>query len=108
MKTIIELLEAGKTVTDIVSYLVITEQFDTKTAARTEVEKVMTDNDIVATKKVSKAQMLKDAFLALEDPTALTKPELKKLVEDCGHQAGSIAYYVNAYTLAIELHKKLS
>lgn len=108
MKTILEMLEAGKTKEDVVSYLVVTDQYDTKTEARTEVEKVMADNGITATKKVSKAQVLKDAFLALEDPMAITKEELKKLVEDCGHTKGSVAYYVNAYQLAIDLTKKLS
>lgn len=108
MKTILEMLEAKNTVENIVATLVVTEQYESKAQARTAVEAIMLENDITTTKPVSKAQTLKDAFLALEDPTTLTKPELKKLVEDCGHQAGSIAYYVNAYTLAIELHKKLS
>lgn len=105
---ILEMLEAGNTVENLVSTLVVMGEYETKTAARTAVELVMKENDLVVTKPVSKAQALKDAFLALEDPTTLTKEELKKLVEECGHKAGSVAYYVNAYTLAIELHKKLS
>ena len=108
MKTILELLEAGNTKENVVATLVVMGEYETKSDARKEVEQVMTDNDIQVTKPVSKAQALKDAFLALEDPMNITKPELKALVEECGHQKGSIAYYVNSYQLAIDLTKKLA
>ena len=60
------------------------------------------------TTKKSQAQVLQDAFLALDDPLSISREDLKEMVIKSGHKAGSIAYYVNAYSLAIRLAEKLS
>jgi len=107
MKSIKEMIESKRSVEDVVSFLVITDQFSTKSAARDEVKKVMDEHSLVVTKTVSKAQMLKDDFLTLENPLALTKEDIKAMVIKHDHKAGSIQYYVNSYLLAIDLVKKI-
>jgi len=107
MKSIKEMIESKRSVEDVVSFLVITDQFSTKSAARDEVKKVMDEHSLVVTKTVSKAQMLKDDFLTLEDPLALDKEDIKVMVIKHDHKAGSIQYYVNSYLLAIDLVKKI-
>ena len=107
MKSIKEMIESKRSVEDVVSFLVITDQFPTKSAARDEVKKVMDEHSLVVTKTVSKAQMLKDDFLTLENPLALTKEDIKAMVIKHDHKAGSIQYYVNSYLLAIDLVKKI-
>ena len=107
MKTLEELVATGKTLEDIVSYLVITDQHANKSLARTEIQKYLDDNKLEIIKPVSKAQQLKDDFLQLDNPLDMTKEQIKALVIKHDHKAGSIQYYVNSYLLAIDLVKKI-
>jgi hypothetical protein len=103
---IISHITGGRTVEDTVTFLVMTEEFATKSEARTMVTELLEANGI-STKKISKSDGLKKWFLALENPLDTTSADIKKVCVELEMKGGSIQYYINSYKLAIELLKKV-
>jgi len=59
MKDLTEFLNSGKSVEDCVAYYTMTGEFNTKSEARTAIKEFMESNELVAVKKVTKADQLK-------------------------------------------------
>ena len=104
---VLALLEKGKSVSAIVSYLVTGDLIENKDDAKAYVLEVAEDNGI-STKKVTKADELKKWFLEHGEPSKVTMAEVKAQCEKLEMKGGSVQYYVNSYKLAIELYSKLS
>jgi len=103
---IVEFIEAGKSKEDCVTFLVMTNSYETKTLARDFVEQIIEENDLVTT-KITKSDLLKEWFLKLENPLEITKEEIQAKCKELEMKGGSVQYYVNAYRLAIDLTKQV-
>ena len=103
---VISKIESGKSVEDVVTLLVMTDVFETKTLARIEVLAICEEHGL-STKKVSKADGLKEWFLNLDSPLDANPEDIKKECENLGMKGGSVQYYINSYKLAIDLFKQI-
>ena len=99
----IDYIKDGKTPEDIATMLYMSEMFSNKAEARRYVSEVMIDQDLVPVKKESKVSQLTTWFLAQEDPTNVTKDQIKQQCLAIGMKGGSIQYYINSFSLAISL-----
>jgi len=100
---VIAFIKGGKSVADIVAFLVMADVYATKTEARSCVEALIIEEGLEPPKKVTKVGALKEWFLSQENPTSVTKDQIKQKCIDLEMKGGSVTYYVNSYHLAIEL-----
>ena len=107
-KNVIGYIESNKSVEDIVVLLTMTDVYPTKAEARTYVTELLSAKGLAAKKTITKVSQLKEWFLNQDNPTMVTKEEIKQQCETIGMKGGSIQYYINSYTLAIELAKDLT
>ena len=99
-------VESGKSLADIVNFYSMTVSM-TKTEIRTLVELHMEEHDLIVPKKESKSGALKAWFLDQENPLTITKDQIKAKCIELDMKGGSVTYYINAYSLAIDLTTQL-
>ena len=102
------LIKAAKSKEDTTTFMYMSGKFDTKSAARAAVEKVIEDNDLTIVKEKSKSDGLKEWFLSQDDPMAVTAVDIKKQCLALSMKGGSVQYYVNAYKLAVDLASRIT
>jgi len=105
----LELLNKNISTSDIIVLLTLTETIfnNNKSTTRTWLEDFMKANNIAKPIKLTKSGQLKDWFLSNPDPLSLTKLDIKEKCIELDMKGGSVTYYVNAYSLAVDLHKQL-
>ena len=106
-KTIINHITNGKSIEDVVTLLTMTDVFESKSVARTYVTELLEVENLVPVKKETKVGQLKKWFLSQDNPTSVTKEQIREQCVTIGMKGGSIQYYINSYSLAIELSLEL-
>jgi len=106
--TIINMATKGRSLEDITVLLYMNDEYDTKAKCRAVVTEVLKDADLVPTKKKPMSVQLKEWFLDLDEPLAMTKEELVKQINNLGMSGGSVKWYTDMYMSAVELATKIT
>lgn len=98
----------GRTINDVVTMLVMNDEYSTKALARVEVTKVVEDNNLNITKPKPMSVQLKEWYIAQgAEALDLTKKQIETQVLALGMSGGSVKYYTDMYAAASEIAKSL-
>lgn len=96
------LLNAGKSSESILDYLVMNEDYRTKSEARPILEAFLQANGLVPVKKIPMSEQYETWYLAqsLQDKRTMTKKQLKDKAVEIGMTDKSADWYARVYELA--------
>ena len=108
VKLVTNKIGQGRTIEDIVTMLVMNDDYETKVLARTDVNNIVVKNNLSVIKKKPMSVQLKEWYIAQGTMALeLTKKDIEKQVLALGMSGGSVKYYTDMYSAASEIAKSL-